>query len=73
MAIIIVGKNQDIDKTFKPIVINLTITIETKNDLKELKEEFKKADLDDNYVLDWDDHEALSNLSNILQAVEKEL
>lgn len=71
MALKITGKNQN--KTFVPIAINLTIEINTKEDLKKLKNEFKIANLEDYNIIDGDDNEELPVLTEILQAVEKEL
>ncbi len=71
MALKITGKKQD--TTFKPVVINLTIEITTKEDLIALTKEFRRADFENYNVKDGNDEEDLDLLTNILEAVEKEL
>lgn len=61
------------NKSFKPIVISLTITIDSKESLKQLREEFKWANLDQYHIMSGDDQEDLSLLSDIVKQIEEAL
>jgi len=73
MAIITEVTKKDDVLTFKPIILNVQITINTKESLKELHGEYKIGDLQNSYLLDNNGNEELPLLTSILQQIEKAL
>ncbi len=61
------------DKTFKPIVLNVQITIDDAKSLKELKRELRIADIDQHDLVDGDNEESLPLISGIVQIIEEAL
>lgn len=58
---------------FRPKTITLTINIESKKELNDLRAEFKCADLEEDNLQSYDSNESLPLLSMILGSLEKEL
>lgn len=61
------------ETSFVPHEINISITIESKEELKRLNKEFKEADLEENDIESTNSSSGLPIMSRILKEIETEL
>lgn len=73
MGIITKVTRKDDIAVFKPVILNVQITIDSKESLKELQSEFKLANLNTYHIQGGEDNDSLRLIGIIVEEIEKAL